>query len=119
MSDASARGKDLETRVAREVRRIMKVPAARDPRSGGGWYKQDIRIPGFDFALECKNQQTIKLRDWWEQTTTVCPVYKTPMLVIAPDEYTELAVVKLQDILGLLKQIEDDRLTITELRSKP
>lgn len=118
MSAASKRGHDLENRIAKQIRRILRVPAYRDRRSGAGQtYKADIAAPGFAFSVEAKSQQTIKLREWWAQAVAATPSYKLPMLVIAPDEYHELAVVRLEDILSLVRQNQDDSQELTELKS--
>lgn len=117
MSLSSKRGKDLENRIAKSMRR-HGFPAYRDKRSGAGSvYKSDIAAPGFAFSIEAKSQATIKVREWWQQTVSATPGYKSPMLVIALDEYNELAVVRLDDILGLCKTLMEDAKTITELRA--
>lgn len=117
MSISSDKGKQFEQRIAKALRR-HGVTAFRNKRSGAGdVYKADIDAPGFRFSIEAKAQETIKLRDWWKQTVAATPGYKQPMLVIAPDEYTALAVVYLDDILELLTQINADTATIKELRA--
>ena len=116
MSISSDKGKSLETRIAKAVRRIG-FPASRNARSGAGeLYKADIDSPGFAWSIEAKNQATIKVREWWEQTVSATPIYKNPMLVVALDEYHELAIVRLEDILNLIKTNLDDTETIKELR---
>lgn len=115
MSISSAKGKALETKIAKLMRR-HGFTAFRDKRSGAGIYKADIAAPGFNYSIEAKAQATIKLREWWAQTVAATPGYKSPMLVVALDEYTELAVVKLDDILALLAQVQEDTETIITLR---
>lgn len=116
MSIASKRGQDLEKRIAKALRRIG-ITAYRDKRSGAGQvFKADIAAPGFDFSVEAKNQETIKLRDWWKQTQAATPGYKQPLLVVALNDYEELAILKLDDLLQLIKQNRDDTETIVELR---
>lgn len=118
MSEASDRGKRFEMRIAKDLRRYG-VNAYRNKRSGAGdVYKADIDAPGFRFSIEAKDQETIKLREWWAQAVSATPSYKDPMLVIAPNEYTTLAVVRLDDILGLIRQVNDDTATIKELRER-
>lgn len=116
MSISSKRGKDLEMRIAKALRRIG-VTAYRDKRSGAGAvYKSDIAVPGLAFSIEAKNQETIKVREWWQQTKAATPGYKQPLLVIALNDYEELAILKLDDLLQLIKQNRDDTETIIKLR---
>lgn len=115
MSLSSKRGKDFELRVAKAIRRKLGTKAARDSRSGAGWFKADIRLPGQEFFIEAKSQETLKLRDWWADVEAKCG-YKTPVLVVDHNGYQEWAVMRLDDMLNLVKIIADDTATIRELR---
>lgn len=70
---AKAKGSKLERKVAEEYRRIG-IEARRMPLSGAFTHlKADIFKPVKDgWHDECKNQETVNLRDWWAQTTRTC-----------------------------------------------
>lgn len=115
MSVSSKRGKDFETRIAKLMRQ-KGFKAFRDSRSGAGdLYKADISCPGFFFNIEAKNQETIKVLDWWRQSRAGCPGYKRPLLLMDTKE-GDLAVLEFSDLLDLIKTISDDTDTIAALR---
>lgn len=123
MSVASQRGKDFEKRLAKMIRTKLHashgIKAMRDPRSGAGEvYKADIAIPGFPWSIEAKSQSTIKLREWWLQSESACPIYKQPLLVIDDSGYNEWAVMRFSTFLDLVATILDDTETIKVLRSR-
>lgn len=70
---AKSKGSRLERRVAEEYRRIG-IEAKRMPLSGAfSHLKSDIFKPVYDgWHDECKNQETVKLREWWNQATSTC-----------------------------------------------
>lgn len=116
MSLSSVRGKSFEQRVAKQIRRQLGEKAFRDPSSGAKQFKADIRIPTVDIHIEAKSQETIKLREWWEQTTESCPTYKMPMLLIDLNGYQEVAVMRFEDILGMLLTIKEDTKKLGDLQ---
>lgn len=111
------KGKALEKSIALQLRR-KGFKAYRDKRSGAGEvYKSDIAAPGFNFHTEAKAQKTIKLMEWWNQTTWNTPLYKKPLLVVEADSGEQLAVLTLNDFLDLMKTLEVDSAALTALRS--
>lgn len=62
----------------------------------------------FPFGVECKNQETVHLWTWWEQTTVNAEKEKLkPLLVISKNRNKEpLAVLKLTDLLEILKNVK-------------
>jgi hypothetical protein len=109
------RGRDFETKLAK-IMRQKGITAYRDRMSGAGQHKADLRIPGQQLHLEAKSHDKIRLGEFWAQTISESG-YKTPLLVVDLDGYTALAVLRFEDLCDLVRTIQDDTETITELRS--
>lgn len=116
MSEASKRGRDFEVYIAKLIRQKLKTAAARDKRSGAGdFFKADIRIPGQDFFIEAKSQEKTRIAEWFKDACDKSG-YKTPLLVVDQGGHYDMAVLRLADLLDLVKTIIDDTETIKELR---
>ena len=89
----------------------------RDSKSGAGWNKTDVRVPGLNLHIEAKSHEKIKLGEFWSQTTLGASFYKTPVLMLDLGGHDDLAVMRISDFLDLLKTIADDTQTIMELRN--
>lgn len=56
----------------------------------------------FPFSVEAKNQETTKIWEWWEQTKANAEY--TPCLIFKRNRSDVLAVVRLDDLLEIIKE---------------
>lgn len=105
---AKQKGSRLERKVAEEYRRIG-IEAKRMPLSGAfSHLKADIFKPVFDgWSDECKNQETVKLKDWWSQTTSVNKQSK-PVLHISANHRPIISVIKDTDFDQMMLELEQN-----------
>lgn len=105
---AKAKGSRLERRVAMEIRRKgLDKTATRMPLSGAAFgLETDIKTH-LPYSFECKNQEKVKLWEWWEQTERGRRPFRDPVLVISSNYRPELVVMLLGDWLNLAKTIQD------------
>ena len=99
-SSAKKKGKRLELKVAQELRKAG-FQAGRMPLSGAdSMLKGDIYCPALpDYHFECKNQERVKLWEWWQivRDTT------GPVLVISGNHRPIVAVIELEKLIDLIK----------------
>lgn len=102
------KGSRLERKVAQKIRLSgLDKEATRMPLSGAAFsLETDIKTK-LPFAFECKNQEKVKLWEWWEQAERGRKPFKPPVLVISANYRTEIAVMKFDDWLNLVQEIED------------
>jgi hypothetical protein len=117
MSVASERGKNFELKVAKRLRSKLNISVARDKRSGASWNKADItdywsKLP---LHLELKDQENIKIQEWFRQSVASSSFGKAPTVIFASDEEV-LATLRLDDLLNFLVEITDMRAEIDDLR---
>lgn len=117
MSDAFDRGRDTEREVAAVLRKKLGARVQRDSRSGAGVHKADIRdyyqeLPIF---IECKDQETIKVKEWMRQTIDGASFNQVPTLVFRMDTAL-MACVPFPDLVNLLVEIADLRAEVDDLR---
>jgi hypothetical protein len=85
-SSAKAKGKLLEDYVADQiVEKGIDLKAHRDGASGAGnREKGDINtsmmVLGQNAGIECKNQATLHIPDWWKQTKKMQSLAREPIL---------------------------------------
>lgn len=105
------KGARLENKVVKELVRSGLVPKAkRSFQSGAHWsWKSDIYAPGLDFSIECKNQEKIRLWEFWEQAESQRKPYSPPVLMISSNFRPILAVMNLTDWISLVKERNDYR----------
>ena len=117
MSDSSQRGKTLELEVAKILRKKLNARVLRDSRSGAGVNKQDIRdyYNDIPFSIECKDQETIKVKEWFRQAVDAASFTQVPTLVFRADEEI-LATVRFSDLVNLAVEIADQKAEIDDLR---
>lgn len=117
MSEAFDRGRDTEREVAAVLRRKLGAHVERDRRSGAGINKSDIsdyynEVPLF---IECKDQETLKVKEWMRQTIEGASFNQAPTLVFRMD--TELlACMRFADLINFITEIVDLRAEIADLR---
>lgn len=62
------KGNRYENWLIEDLRKTMDEKAHRTYGSGSGLDKNDINCPNCDLEIEAKNQKTLKVMDWWEQS---------------------------------------------------
>lgn len=117
MSDSSKRGVLLEREVSAILRKKLGARVMRDSRSGAGVNKQDIRdyYNDIPFSIECKDQETIKVKEWMRQAIDAASFTQVPTLVFRADEEI-LACVRFSDLVNLAVEIADQKAEIDDLR---
>lgn len=56
-----------------------------------------------NYSIEAKNQETIKLYDWWEQTVKNTSQDTKPLLILRKNRKPPLVVMDLNEFLDILK----------------
>lgn len=117
MSESSVRGKSFEQKVASLLRSKLKIAVQRDRRSGAGWNKSDIsdywnELP---LHLEIKDQENIKIKEFFRQADAGASFGKAPTVVFAMDEEI-LTCLRFTDLLNFLIEITDLRAENDDLR---
>lgn len=102
-----AKGSRLERQVAHRIKEVLGsygVDARRMIMSGAiEGFKSDIQI-NLPISIECKNQEKVKLWEWWEQAESSCGTNKLPTLIISRNHIKEpLAVIKFEDLLFFME----------------
>jgi len=83
---AKQKGKDLEDYVADQiVEKGMDPRARRDGASGAGTREKgdivtSLTVLGQNAGIECKNQATLHIPDWWRQTVKLQSLGREPIL---------------------------------------
>lgn len=100
-ASAKAKGKRLENKVASLWRGKTGDMSVRTPGSGSGAkFKEDVYTRYF--AIECKNQEKVKLWDWWDQARSEKSFNKPPVLMVSGNYRPILAVMAIEDWLDLV-----------------
>lgn len=104
---AKAKGSKLERKVAEEYRRIG-IEARRMPLSGAfSHLKADIFKPVKDgWSDECKNQETVNLRDWWAQTIKGAGLDE-PVLHISANYRPVITAIWTKTFDNMIKELRD------------
>lgn len=118
------KGNTYERKVAKVFKDKMAVTLARTPQSGGfnkqksnaRFLKGDLSCvdDGVEFRLhiECKDQKTLKMRDWFNQSQEECPAGRVPVLIThwgqvikqgkRQEEAIDMITLTLDDFLSLI-----------------
>lgn len=107
-----AKGNRLEREIASAYRSSGLFPKAqRMPMSGAmAYHKGDIFKGELDeFVDEVKNQEKVKLWEFWEQTVSQCGAYDKPVLHISGNYRPILTVIRFEDYIDMRKEIKDLR----------
>ena len=117
MQNSYSKGKSFELKVASLLRKKLKIAVQRDRRSGAGINKSDIsdywnQLP---LHLELKDQETIKIKEWFRQADHSSSFNKAPTVVFQADEEI-LATLRLSDLVNFLVEIADLRAENDDLR---
>lgn len=118
MSDASAKGLYLERQVASLIRKKLGARVVRDSRSGAGTNRSDISdyYQDIPLHLEIKNQETIKIKEWFRQADQVSNFNLAPAVVFQADNEL-LVTLRFSDLLQFVAEIADQKAEIDDLRS--
>ena len=118
MSESSQRGKLFELKVAKILRSKLGARVSRDRRSGAGINKSDISdyYQDIPLHLELKDQETIKVKEWFRQASDAASFAQAPAVVFAMEEEV-LAVVRFSDLVNFVREIADLRAEIDDLRA--
>ena len=103
------KGARLENKVVKIFKRSGLVEnAKRSFQSGAHWsWKSDIYAPGLNFQIECKNQERIRIWDWWDQAESQRKAYKPPVLMLTSNHRPILAVMNIEDWVNLVKERDE------------
>lgn len=118
MSVASKRGKDFELKVAKMIRSKLKIRVQRDKRSGAGINKSDISdyYSELPLHLEIKDQETIKIKEFFRQAKDSAGTGISPAVVFKADNEV-LVCLRFNDLLNFLAEIKDQQKDIEQLRN--
>lgn len=116
-NESNQRGLDFERRIEKVTRRLLRLDIKRDRQSGAGLNKADIRdryrqMPIF---IECKDQATLKLKEWWREANGKAVVGQSAVVVF-PLETEDLAVIRYSDLLQLIREGMDWRESLERSR---
>jgi len=113
MRSTKQKGRLLENYVADQIRdKGIDVRARAEMSSGAGnREKGDIwtsmMILGQNVGIECKNQNTLKIQEWWRQTKKLEKLSREPVLIfhIEHEPFGETkALIYLDTLLELVKE---------------
>ncbi|MCK5296603.1 MAG: hypothetical protein KAJ75_06910 [Alphaproteobacteria bacterium] len=100
------KGKRLEQKIAKLLRSSGLDKRARTSfQSGAHWsWKSDI-YTSLPFAIEAKNQERVRLWDFWQQARDTGTVQKPPVLMVSGNNRPILAIMALEDWINLVKEM--------------
>ena len=117
MSESSDRGKHFELKVAAILRKKLGAKVMRDRRSGAGTNRADISdyYQSIPLHLELKDQETLKVKEWFRQAEDAASFTQAPTVVFAMDEEV-LCCLRFSDLVNFLVEIADQKAEIDDLR---
>jgi hypothetical protein len=59
------------------------------------------------FSFECKNQEKVRLWEWWEQAESEATMSKPPVLVIGGNYRPIMCAMKAETFLDILKELKE------------
>ena len=77
--------------------------AQRMPLSGAWSHLPTDIYTSLPYSFECKNQEKVKLWEWWEQARGQARMGKPPVLIISGNFRPMLAVMDVELLLNFLK----------------
>lgn len=118
MSESSERGRAYELKIEKVTRRKLHLEVKRDSRSGAGdLHKQDVRdrYNELPICIEVKNQETLKIKEWWRDADAKASFNQAAIVVFPMDE-EDLAIIRYTDLLQIIKELFDWRETAEDLQ---
>lgn len=114
-----AKGKRLEIKVAQLIRdKGLDPNAKRMPGSGAfEGFKTDL-YSTLPYSFEMKNQETVKLWEWWKQALGQATIARPPVLVVGGNFRPILATMDINTFLELLLEVKQLEELLTEERIK-
>lgn len=115
-SSAKAKGKLLEDYVADQIISKGIDPRARREFSSGSGNREkadiwtSMTILGQNVGIECKNQKTLAIPDWWRQTKKLESLGREPVLVfrLPYEEFGDTkCVIYLDLLLEMAKKLQE------------
>jgi Holliday junction resolvase len=89
-------------RDVQDLARAHGFTACRRAFASGAQGGADLTgIPGV--ALECKRQETVRLREWWAQAEAAADPGEVPVVALRWSRGPALAVLPLEELLALLR----------------
>lgn len=113
MRSTKQKGKILENYVADQIQDKGIDPRARAEMSSGAGNREkgdiwtSMMILGQNVGIECKNQNTLKIQEWWRQTKKLEKLSREPVLIfhIEHEPFGETkALIYLDTLLELVKE---------------
>ena len=102
------KGSRLERKVAELIRaKGLDKKASRMPLSGAMKHLPADIYTSLPIHIECKNQERIKLYEWWDLTRSKAMMPKEPVLIVKSNNRPILAVITIEYLLNLLKTEQD------------
>lgn len=123
MLNANQKGKRFERETAKMLNNKFGTNVRRTPQSGGMSIKGDIIDINpdsilFRFSFECKNQEKLNIWKALEQAQNDAPPLKEPVVVFTKNFKTEYACMKFEDWMNLVKELEDYKTEIKQLKDE-
>lgn len=109
LKSPASKGRRAEHKVAKMIREAG-FEARRMVMSGAMDYlPTDIWSPDFNYAVEVKHHERIRIWDFIEQCENQAPKHKMPLLVFTSNNRPFYATLKLEDFLQLTKELKELR----------
>lgn len=115
MSVSSKRGADFEREIAAIIRKKTKMLAVRDKKSGALWNRRSDVFTDLPIHIEAKDQETIKVKEWFRQADAAASYAELATLVFRADEFI-LATVEFHKLIDLFVELADLRAQVEDLR---
>lgn len=109
------KGKGFEQQVAAMIRKKADLMAKRNPGSHANWHRRSDIFTNLPLHVEAKDQETVKIKEWFEQADAARSFNQTPVVVFHKDEEV-LACLRFNDLLDLFMQVADQQAEIEDLR---
>lgn len=115
------KGKRLEYKWAEMIRESgLDKSARRRPLSGAEKMVKgygDI-ISTLPFAFECKNQEKVKIWEWWQQADSQSTINKPPVLVFSGNLRPVMVLLSGYTFLDILEELDDYKRLTQELQKQ-
>ena len=117
------KGNRFEREIAKQLSKKFNTKAQRTPLSGGMDLRGDLivleqRSILFNVSFECKNQERLNIWKALHQCENDCERGKDPVVVFTKNHENTYAAMRFEDWCNLVKELEDLRNEIKELKGK-
>jgi len=105
---AKSKGKRLELKVASMFREAGLKDVKVMPGSGAfQFFKGDLYMGMLPYHVECKNQETSKPWQWYEQSRSQAGMSKTPLVFFSRNHSQPMALLSAHDLIQLICELEE------------